>query len=172
MQIELNDAHQEPFIDNARPKVGKTARVWVVADELTKQLGRLAGRKDVMQAYVAEGGNPNTASTQYSKWKAASKKTNIQQTGKKKPGNTKLVRLAIGRDGRLLIPAELRSAMMLDESGNVTAKVVDGELHVLSPACAIGLLQNLIACSDKGHGSVVDELIRERRSDAKREERL
>ena len=170
MQTDFNDGHQELYIDNMRPKSGKTARVWAVADELTKKLGRLAGRKDVMQTYAAEGGNPNTASTQYSKWKAANKKNNAPQNKIQKPGNIGSVRLTVGRDGRLHIPAELRSAMMLDETGSVTARVVDGELRVLSQACTIELLQNLIARSDKGHGSVVDELVRERRADAKREE--
>lgn len=170
MHTDFNEGHQELYVENTRPKSGKTARVWEIADELTKKLGRLASPKDVKQAYAAEGGNSGTASTQYSKWKAASKKNNATQSITLKPGNVPAIRLTVGRDGRLLIPAELRSAMMLDDTGSVTARVVGGELRVLSPICAIELLQNLVASSDKGHGSVVDELIRERRADAKREE--
>jgi len=170
MQTDFHDNPQELYVGNMRPKSGKTARVWELADELTKNIGHLVGRKEVMQAYAAEGGNPNTASTQYSKWKAASRKSNTAQNSQQKPGTVSAVRLTVSRDGRLLIPAELRRAMMLDETGSVTARVVDGELRVLTPLCAVGLLQNLIENSDKGSGSVVDELIRERRLAAKREE--
>ncbi len=56
----------EPY---TRPKSGATARVWDVADEITAQQGRLAQRREVIARIVSEGGNKNTASTQYQKWK-------------------------------------------------------------------------------------------------------
>ena len=161
MQIASNDY--------TRPKTGKTARVWEIADELTKETGRRAKRKEVIQQYYMEGGNTNTASTQYSRWNAAFKKNRVKQAFEPKPGNVAPVRLTVGADGRLSIPVELRRAMMLDGASSVTARVVDGELRVLAPACAIRKLQNMIAQADKGSGSVVDELVEERRAEAKRE---
>ena len=66
MQTGLSDTQQEYFASHARPKSGKTARVWEIADALTSQTKKRARRKDVIQIYASEGGNPNTASTQYS----------------------------------------------------------------------------------------------------------
>ena len=169
MQTELNDAQQEHFATHARPKSGKTARVWEIADVLTSQTKKRARRKDVIRIYASEGGNPNTASTQYSQWHKSYKKRTSGNMALPTPGNVLPIRLTIGNDGRLLIPALLREAMLLDKTNTVTAQVVNGELRVLSPACAITQLQNLIASSDKGTGSVVDELINERRAEAKRE---
>ena len=54
-----------------RPAAGtKTARVWDTADAITREKGRAATCREVRERYTAEGGNPNTANTQYSHWKA------------------------------------------------------------------------------------------------------
>jgi bifunctional DNA-binding transcriptional regulator/antitoxin component of YhaV-PrlF toxin-antitoxin module len=152
-----------------RPKSGKTARVWDIADEITRQTGQVAPRKDVMQRFQAEGGNANTASTQYSQWKAEFINSGAADDLKPRPGNLEPVQMTIAPDGRLLIPAEFRKAMMLNKAGAVTARVVDGELRLLTPQCAIKRLQDLVAEVDQGQGSVVEELLRERRAEAKRE---
>ncbi len=164
MQMETMGSHH--------PKVGKVARVWEIADELTSQTGQRALRKDVIQKYTREGGNTNTASTQYSQWHKSYKKREDGNNFVAEPGNVMPVRLTIGHDGRLLIPALLRDAMMLDKTNTVTAQVVNGELRVLSPVCAIAQLQGLVANMDNGTGSVVDELIKERREEARREETI
>lgn len=48
------------------PVKGATARVWAIADTMPT-----ADRKSIIEACVAEGINPSTAGTQYSKWKKA-----------------------------------------------------------------------------------------------------
>ena len=148
-----------------RPQSGKTARVWAIADDITRTTGRMASRRAVMEKFQAEGGNANTASTQYSQWKADFIRSGAVEKIKPSPGNAGPVRLSMGTDGRLLIPAELRAAMMLDDSGTVTARVVDGELQVLSAGCAVIRAQKLVASVDRGAGSVVDELLAERRAE-------
>ena len=46
-----------------RPTLGtQTGRVWDLADQLSRELGRKAKRKEVLEAYAREGGNTNTAS--------------------------------------------------------------------------------------------------------------
>lgn len=50
--------------DRAAPSRGATARVWAIADTMPK-----ADRATIIAACVAEGINPSTAGTQYSKWK-------------------------------------------------------------------------------------------------------
>lgn len=59
-------------VECRRPRPGtRTARVWDLADEITRERGRLAKVGEVRERVVAEGGNPNTANTQYYRWKAS-----------------------------------------------------------------------------------------------------
>ncbi|CAN5617723.1 hypothetical protein BH23PSE1_BH23PSE1_10130 [soil metagenome] len=56
------NAHARP---HSRPAAGTaTGRVWDLADAISRAAGRKARRREVIDAYAAEGGNPNTASTQ------------------------------------------------------------------------------------------------------------
>lgn len=145
----------------------KTGRVWELADELSARLGHRVDRKAVIDTYVAEGGNPNTASTQYFYWKQAFDARNTP--ARERCRSVPPMRLPVGRDGRLAIPADMRTAMLLDDDDAVTAEVVDGELRVLSAKAAVRHVQALARKLDKGHGSVVDELIADRREEARRE---
>jgi len=59
-----------------RPKAGtKTGRVWEIADEISALIGQTAESKSVRERYVAEGGDPGTASVQYGHWKRARAET-------------------------------------------------------------------------------------------------
>lgn len=77
--------------------------------------------------------------------------------------------LNITPEGGLVIPRALLDEMMLDPDGRVTAHVKDGELHIISPMAAIRRAQRIAKALDRGEGSVVDELIAERRAEAARE---
>ncbi len=150
-----------------RPRLGKTLRVWEIADQLTHQQGSLAKRQDVIHRVEAEGGNPNTASTQYSHWKKAYEQSVGTELSVERDINP--LRLVVGPDGRLLIPVDMRRAMKLDNSGVVVVQVTEGELRVVAPSVAIERAQALVREFDKGTGSVVDELISDRRDEAQRE---
>ena len=53
-----------------RPRLGtKTGRVWEIADEITREKGRPAKRREVIERFTTENGNANTANTQYQYWK-------------------------------------------------------------------------------------------------------
>ena len=53
-----------------RPLPGtQTGQVWDLADEITREKGRCADRSEVVDRFVAGGGNRNTASTTYYRWK-------------------------------------------------------------------------------------------------------
>lgn len=150
-----------------RPGAGsKTGRVWEIADQISLKTGRCAARKEVLEAFAAEGGNINTGSTQYHVWKQ-----DYEARGHKEspiaPGSSGKVMLQMGAEGRLLIPLELRSMMLLGDDGKLTAQVQDGELRVLSPRVALLRLQQMIRDMDKGTGSVVDELLAERKAEAR-----
>jgi bifunctional DNA-binding transcriptional regulator/antitoxin component of YhaV-PrlF toxin-antitoxin module len=81
------------------------------------------------------------------------------------------VRLAVAENGRLVIPKPLRDAMHLDDAGMVTAFLdEDGVLMLVTPGAAIAKAQRMARLLDRGEGSVVDELIAERRAEAARED--
>lgn len=53
-----------------RPKSGTaTERVWQIADAQSMHERKPAKRKNVIDAYVLEGGNKATAATQYARWR-------------------------------------------------------------------------------------------------------
>jgi AbrB family looped-hinge helix DNA binding protein len=79
-------------------------------------------------------------------------------------------RLRIGDGGRIVIPAEMRAAMLVKPGDTVTAEVVDGEFRIISPKVAIRKVQELARKYRKPVVSVVDELIAERRAEAARDE--
>ena len=78
--------------------------------------------------------------------------------------------IQISADGRIVIPAAMRSAMLIDESGYLTARVVDGELRVLAPRAAMSRLRRMVRARVPAGTSLVDELIAERRAEARAEE--
>lgn len=87
-----------------------------------------------------------------------------------RPGDVASQKLRVAEDGRIVIPAEMRTAMLIDESGHLTARVVEGELRVLTPKAAIFKLQRMVREKAPDGVSLVDELIAERRAEARRED--
>ena len=153
-----------------RPTNGtQTGRVWELADKLSLELGRKAKRQEVIDAYAREGGNANTASTQYSHWNKGTSFAPRTLMKMAVPLDVSPVRLEIGRDGRVLLPMEIRGALRLGESSTLTAAVQDGVLTLMSPRTAAIKLQQLVKATDTGSGSVVDELIAERRAENSKE---
>lgn len=58
-----------PSGSRTRPGSGtKTRQIWDIADEISARNGRPALRQEVVSAAQKQGLNPNTASTQYSRW--------------------------------------------------------------------------------------------------------
>ena len=78
-------------------------------------------------------------------------------------------KLKIGEAGRIVIPAEMRAAMMVKPGDTVTAQVVDGEFRIVSPKVALKRVQAVAQQFKRPGVSAVDELIAERRAEARRE---
>ncbi len=125
-----------------RPRPGtRTGRVWEVADEITRETGRRALRRAVVERIVTERGNPGTANTQYQHWKTSYDASN-QPVVSDDLRNVEPQSLTVGPDGRLVIPQEMREAMMLDKDPQVTVRVETGELRVISRRVAIRRTQS------------------------------
>lgn len=85
------------------------------------------------------------------------------------PRNFESKTLQVARNGRIVIPVEMRSAMLVDETGYVTARVIESELRILSPKAALLKAQKTVREKTSGVASLADELIAERRAEAQRE---
>ena len=78
-------------------------------------------------------------------------------------------RLKIGPGGRVVIPVEMRQAMGVAEGDTLLATLIDGELRLLSTKGAIRRAQAMVrAAIPAGGGSVVDELLADRRREMER----
>lgn len=74
--------------------------------------------------------------------------------------------------GRIVIPAEMRTAMRIRPGDTLSARVVDGELQILSADVALERVR-AHARAWRAHNtdtSAVDELIADRREEARRED--
>lgn len=78
-------------------------------------------------------------------------------------------RVQIGAGGRVVIPAEMRTAMGVSEGDTLLARIVDGELHLLSQDAAVRKARALVQRYVPAGVSLVDELIADRREEARRE---
>ncbi len=75
----------------------------------------------------------------------------------------------MSKEGRVLIPAELRHALGLQAEEPLRLYVVDGELRIVSRRQGIRRAQAIAAKVKQAGVSVVDEFIAEKRADAKLE---
>ena len=71
--------------------------------------------------------------------------------------------------GRIVIPAEARKALGLKPGSEVLVRFEDGEVRVTTRAEAIRKVQDMVCRLVPKNVSLVDELIAERRAEAKRE---
>jgi bifunctional DNA-binding transcriptional regulator/antitoxin component of YhaV-PrlF toxin-antitoxin module len=150
-----------------RDSASKTGRVWAIADDLTRAAGRKATRREVVEAYQAEGGHPGTGNVQYGYWSKEHDRASSGATSPVPTATERKAALTVGADGRVVIPAAMRRAMRLDDEGRVTALLdEDGVLTLISLDAAITKAQRYAMMLDRGEGSVVDELIAERRAEA------
>ena len=149
-----------------RPRPGAlTGRVWEIADAITREAGRRAERREVIERYVAENGNPNTAATQYQHWKkhyeAMRKGSEPAPSGR--PRTVGLQPRRIAPDGRCLIALEMREAMALEGDDRVLARVEEGELRLVSPTVAVQRIQSRMRKYRRPGESVVDRFLADRR---------
>lgn len=74
--------------------------------------------------------------------------------------------LVLGPKGRVLLPAEMRAAMGLEQGDVITGWLKDGELRMHSHLHGLRKIQSEGASMAKGSNYASDELIAERRAEA------
>ena len=79
------------------------------------------------------------------------------------------VLLKIDSAGRVLIPADIRAALGLEEGSMVLAWLERGELHLVGSKAATQQAQRLARELVAGSDSLADQLIADRREEARRE---
>jgi AbrB family looped-hinge helix DNA binding protein len=78
-------------------------------------------------------------------------------------------KIQIGAGGRIVIPAEMRAAMGVAEGDMVIARVIDGEFRLLSQQAALRRAQRLVRQFVPSGVNLVDQLLEDRRAEAKKE---
>ena len=77
--------------------------------------------------------------------------------------------VVVGRQGRVVVPAAIRHELGIGEGSELMARV-EGVGIVLEPrSAAVGRLQTLVGAAVPERVSLVDELIADRRAEARRE---
>lgn len=71
--------------------------------------------------------------------------------------------------GRVVLPSGYRKALGVEPGDEVVLVLEEGEVRVLTPAQAVARAQALVRRYVPAGSKLVDELIRERRAEAKRE---
>jgi AbrB family looped-hinge helix DNA binding protein len=86
-------------------------------------------------------------------------------------GETSRSELTLNEQGRVTIPAQIRRAAGLEAGTPLVAYVEDGRVILETREQLAARLRRDVAASWVGEGSVVDELIADRRAEAARENR-
>jgi bifunctional DNA-binding transcriptional regulator/antitoxin component of YhaV-PrlF toxin-antitoxin module len=90
----------------------------------------------------------------------------------RRPLNTgvpKRLFIQMGPGGRIVIPSDFRDAMQVKDGEELMARVVDGELRLITPPMAVRLAQKIVRETIPGDDSLADALIEERRKEFERE---
>ena len=156
-----------------RPQAGSaTGRIWEIADQMLRDNdGVLPTGRQVVDAYLAEDSarNEGTGFTQYSHWKT-SHLAHFERGPRPRTLEGGAVRVTVGPDGRLVIPASLRDALNWQPGEELILTRDGGGLRVEPRKAALERAQALVAAFDTGSGSPTEELLAERRQDAGRGE--
>jgi AbrB family looped-hinge helix DNA binding protein len=82
---------------------------------------------------------------------------------------TERLDLQVGPGGRIVIPAAFREAMQVKEGDRVMARVVDGELRVITPAMGVRKAQKMVRETIPAGVDLVGSLFEERRREYEEE---
>lgn len=76
----------------------------------------------------------------------------------------------VAANGRVVIPISFRRALGVEGGGPLQIRLEDGVVKLMTREAVVRSVQDFVAQHVKRRGSMVDELIAERRAEARREE--
>jgi AbrB family looped-hinge helix DNA binding protein len=79
------------------------------------------------------------------------------------------LRTSITENGRIVIPASFRKALGIEAGEELVMRLEDDELRITTPRLRLARIQKMVRAYIPADRSLVDELIAERREEAKRE---
>jgi AbrB family looped-hinge helix DNA binding protein len=146
-------------------------------EEMDKIAAGLKSKADKIRA-LAKAGHSRTAIAQYLKIRYQHVR-NVLVRDKAEPrgdatagyGEQRAIWSKVGPAGRIVIPAEYRESLGLKEGDSVHLQLVDGEIRIVPQDVVFRQIQETVAKYVPEGVSLADELIEERRREAKREER-
>ena len=83
-----------------------------------------------------------------------------------RPDNAKTQRVRIDPVGRVVIPVEMRRALGIHDGQDLTVSLEKDGITLRTLALARARVRAIARAHRKGHGSVVDEFLAERRAEA------
>ncbi len=78
--------------------------------------------------------------------------------------------LRMGKQGRIVVPAEIRESLGLSEGDRLIARVEDGALYLATVRANLDRARRIVRQHVAADRSLVDELIADRRAEANRED--
>lgn len=78
------------------------------------------------------------------------------------------LRVVLGHHGRLVIPVAYRKALGLEPGDEVVVRLREDELQIVNARHGVGRAKRLVRQYTSGRESLADQLIAERRAEAKR----
>ena len=90
---------------------------------------------------------------------------------KDEPESIRTIKVRIGPDGRIVVPAPFREALGIKEGDTLVASLEDGEIRLLTIPAAVRRAQALVRQFVPQGVSLVDELLSERHREAEGENR-
>ncbi len=151
--------------DKVKALMEKFVRGKATLDETTDALSEYCAELDVNQ--------PREAIKADVVWYARGVRKALGLPGIKEAARSGSVRpverVAIGEGGRVVIPASYRQALNLHEGDEIIMQLAGGELRLLTPQEALRRAQELVSRYVPAGRSLADELIEERRQEARRD---
>ena len=75
------------------------------------------------------------------------------------------INLTLGPGGRIVIPAVYRKAMQVEEGGRLMARIVDGELRLITPMMGIRRAQRMVRETIPPDADLIADLFEMRRQE-------
>lgn len=155
----VHEGPRKPFGFWRSPEVGQ------VLEEFAE--GKIERAEAYRRLDISHYGEPMAGATL--DWYVRKHLRNRRQQVSSTENNAARERVVIGEGGRLVIPASYRQALALKEGQEVIIRLEEGELRILTPHHALQRAQTLVRRHVPATRSLADELIEERRQEARRE---